>query len=103
MVIRYIYKLKYKQYYYIGQSNNYKRRYKQHIKSCFNRCKKSYWTKLYHKLRILGIKNKDDFNNKVKLTIVCICNDENVDFIENNCINMNNYNCLNTLRGKNFN
>lgn len=93
-----IYKLEIGNYHYYGKTTTrFSTRYNAHKKSCFNRSKRSYWTKLYVKIRQLGVK-KSQWNEKVKYKIIyknCIENE--VEYYEFSCINTSNPWNLNTM------
>ena len=93
-----IYKLSIGEFHYIGRTiTRFSTRYNAHKKSCFNRSKKSYWTKLYVKIRGLGVK-KNQWEEKVKYKILYKdCADDEIDFYEMSCININHPYNLNTM------
>ncbi len=93
-----IYKLEIGNYHYYGKTTTrFSTRYNAHKKSCFNRSKRSYWTKLYVKIRELGVK-KSQWNEKVKYKIIYKdCEPNEVEYYEFSCINTSNPFNLNTM------
>lgn len=82
-----IYKLTVGNYWYIGRTtNSFRSRFRAHCKSCFNRSKRSYHSKIYKTMRKLGVK-KSTWDEQVKNHIVYVCSDEYVDYYEYALIN----------------
>ena len=91
-----IYKLEVGNYYYIGKTiNSFRKRYNQHKKSCFNKCNKTYHSKVYKKFRELKVK-KNNWNEMVKYKIIYKCDNVDLSKYEKWCINIKNINSLNT-------
>lgn len=93
-----VYKLIIGDYHYFGMTTqSFRARYMAHKKSCFNRSKKSYWTKLYKSIRELGVK-KSAWEDKVKYKIIYKdCADDEIAYYEYACINTSNPWNLNTM------
>ena len=92
-----IYKLTVGDYHYIGRTTQtFRARYMAHRKSCFNRSKKSYHTKIYKMFRKLGV-NKENWIDMVKYVIVYKPKLKYIDYYEYACININHPYNLNTI------
>ena len=95
-----IYKLIVGDWHYIGRTiNSFRGRYMAHRKSCFNRSKTAYHSKVYKKFRELGVK-KDNWTEMVQYKIIYECHNDWLDCYEYMSINVNNYYNLNTMNKK---
>lgn len=93
----YIYKLCYKNYYYIGSTIDIPKRMNKHKSRCFNENDKGYNYKVYTKFRELGI-NINNFNNLIKIILDECYEYENKKELENVYIDIEDKYCLNVKK-----
>ena len=90
-----IYKLEYKDFYYIGSTNNFKIRLWHHKSNCFNIIKKEYNYKKYKVYRKLGL-TKDNFYKELKYEILCDnLYEYEMKVLENEFIDLDDVFCIN--------
>jgi len=91
-----VYKLSYKNYYYIGSTKNFESRFTQHKSDCFNKNKYPN-LKFYKKFKELGL-TKENFYKEIKHELLCICKDDVIKKMENIYIKLDDEFCLNIKR-----
>ena len=90
-----VYKLEYKDFYYIGSTNDFKQRLWDHKSRCFNIKKKEYNYKKYKVFRKLGL-TKDNFYKEIKHEILCDkIYEYEMKVLENEFIDLDDVFCLN--------